>query len=459
MATMPQSFDPYAAIRTLGGFAPIYASGTDDSGFTDPNPQGWQLDWDTARALENTPFRSKYSNVVALPDGRMQVTLQQPGAHKYDTMEAIYAQDPATGQWTLQNDPMQARSRQVSTGESFVRDPLEQFGKDFILPAAAMYFGATALAGAGGASAGAAPAGGVAGGGATGGGAAAGGAAGAAGGAAAGGAAAGGAAGGVAGGTTAGATGMGWGQLAGQVGASLAGSYLQSRAAEDAANVQAGAAREGIAEQRAQLEKMRELLAPYVQAGTPALQGMQALIGLGGQQAQQEAIGAIEQSPLFQSQVRQGEEAMMQNAAATGGLRGGNIQAALAQFRPAMLQQAIDQQYSRLAGLTGLGQQSAAGVGTAGINTGANVGNLLQQQGAAMAGGVLGQASPYASLLQMPMQYAGMQMAMGRNPFGGFGTQQPAAQQTAQPVSGGGLRAPSAESWFTMPQQTTPTGP
>jgi hypothetical protein len=231
---------------------------------------------------------------------------------------------------------------------------------------------------------------------------------------------------------------MGWGQLAGQVGASLAGSYLQSRAAEDAANVQAGAAREGIAEQRAQLEKMRELLAPYVQAGTPALQGMQALIGLGGQQAQQEAIGAIEQSPLFQSQVRQGEEAMMQNAAATGGLRGGNIQAALAQFRPAMLQQAIDQQYSRLAGLTGLGQQSAAGVGTAGINTGANVGNLLQQQGAAMAGGVLGQASPYASLLQMPMQYAGMQMAMGRNPFGGFGgvQQQQPAQQTTQDLMG-----------------------
>lgn len=454
MATVPQSFDPYAAIRTLGGFAPLIAYGPNDD--STGEQVGWQLDVNTARSLGNTPFSTKYSNVVALPDGRMQVTLQQPGAHKYDTMEAIYAKDPTTGQWTLQNDPMQAKSRQVSTGESFVRDPLEQFGKEFVLPAAAMYFGGTALAGAGGAggaAGAAAPAGGAAGG------AAAGGAAAGAGGAAAGGAAAG--AGGAAagaGGATAGATGMGWGQLAGQVGASLAGSYLQSRAAEDAANVQAGVAREGIAEQRAQLEKMRELLAPYVQAGTPALHGMQALIGLGGQQAQQEAIGAIEQSPLFQAQVRQGEEAMMQNAAATGGLRGGNMQAALAQFRPAMLQQAIDQQYSRLAGLTGLGQQSAAGVGTAGINTGQNVGNLLQQQGAAMAGGVLGQAAPYASLLQMPMQYAGMQMAMGRNPFGGFGTQQPAAQPAAQPVSGGGLRAPSGQSWFTMPE-TTPTGP
>jgi hypothetical protein len=101
---------------------------------------------DTARALENTPFRSKYSNVVALPDGRMQVTLQQPDAHKYDTMEAIYAKDPATGQWTLQNDPRTAPTRQVSTGESFVRDPLEKFGKDFVLPAVAMYTGAQFLA-------------------------------------------------------------------------------------------------------------------------------------------------------------------------------------------------------------------------------------------------------------------------------------------------------------------------
>ena len=41
--------------------------------------------------------------------------------------------------------------------------------------------------------------------------------------------------------------------------------------------------------------------------------------------------------------------------------------------------------------MTSLGQQSAAGVGTAGMNTGANVATLLGQQGAAQAGGILGQ--------------------------------------------------------------------
>ena len=94
------------------------------------------------------------------------------------------------------------------------------------------------------------------------------------------------------------------------------------------------------------------------------------------------------------------------------------MQAALAQFRPQMLQQALEQQYSRLGGLTSLGQQSAARVGTAGMNTGVNVGNLLQQQGAAQAGGALGRGAAFGQLAQMPGQLAGYQMATGQNVFG-----------------------------------------
>jgi hypothetical protein len=85
-----------------------------------------------------------------------------------------------------------------------------------------------------------------------------------------------------------------------------------------------------------------------------------------------------------------------------------------------MLQQALEQQYSRLGGLTSLGQQSAARVGTAGMETGVNVGNLLQQQGAAQAGGALGSAAPFAQLAQIPGQLAGYQLATGRNVFGGL---------------------------------------
>jgi hypothetical protein len=183
------------------------------------------------------------------------------------------------------------------------------------------------------------------------------------------------------------------GNAIGKVVGGITGASQQAKAAEAAAGTQAGYAQAGIEEQRRQFDMLTELLRPYVEAGTPALQQQQAFLGLRGAPEQQAAIGALEQSPLFQSAVRQGEEALLQQASATGGLRGGNIQAALAQFRPAMLQEQIAQQYQNLAGLTSLGQRSAAGQGAAGMETAGTIGNLLGQRGAAIAGGQLAKGS------------------------------------------------------------------
>ena len=110
-------------------------------------------------------------------------------------------------------------------------------------------------------------------------------------------------------------------------------------------------------------------LDPYASAGAPALAQQQALLGLRGPQAQQASISAIERSPAFQAQVRQGEEAILQAASATGGLRGGNVQAALAQFRPQMLQREIDLQYGRLGGLTSLGQGTTRDLASMGLQS------------------------------------------------------------------------------------------
>jgi len=173
------------------------------------------------------------------------------------------------------------------------------------------------------------------------------------------------------------------------VGTAIVGGYLsaeaQTEAAETAGEAQTEAARLGVEEQRRQFDQMREILSPYTEAGVGALGGQQALLGLLGPKAQQEAISGIEGSPIFGALARQGEEAILQQASATGGLRGGNVQGALAQFRPAMLQQLIEGQYQKLGRLTGIGQASAAGVGAAGQATGANIANLLAQSGEAQA--------------------------------------------------------------------------
>lgn len=205
-------------------------------------------------------------------------------------------------------------------------------------------------------------------------------------------------------------------------GSQLVGSAMQADAAGEAAGIQAGAASQGIEEQRRQFDAMRELLKPYTEAGVPALEAQQAFLGLKGPEAERAAIERITGGETFQALAGQGEEALLQRASATGGLRGGNIQGALAQFRPALLNSLIEQQYGRLGGMTQLGQRSAAGVGAAGMETGTNVANLLSQQGAALAGGELGQAKAYGQLFNMPAQFLGMQMGAGGKAGMGFGS-------------------------------------
>lgn len=173
------------------------------------------------------------------------------------------------------------------------------------------------------------------------------------------------------------------------VGASAYSAKKSAKAGQKAADTQAEASDQAIAEQRRQYDEMVKLLSPYVKAGTGALSSQQNILGLNGAGAQKAAISGIEQSPYFQSVAKQGENAILQNASATGGLRGGNTQGALAQFRPGLLNQLVQQQYQNLGGLTQLGQSSAAGQASAGMNTGANIGNLLGQRGQAIAGGQL----------------------------------------------------------------------
>lgn len=125
------------------------------------------------------------------------------------------------------------------------------------------------------------------------------------------------------------------------------------------------------------------------------MQAQQAQTGAMGTADQQQAaaVAKFENSPYFQAITRQAENAILQNTAATGGLRGGNVQGALSATRPILLQNLIDKQLANLSGLSSLGQNAAAGVGNAGMTTGSQVNQSLGQMGAAQAGGILGQSN------------------------------------------------------------------
>lgn len=170
------------------------------------------------------------------------------------------------------------------------------------------------------------------------------------------------------------------------IGGGLLQRNTQRQAAAQASDAQIQMSEAGMNELRTQFANLQELLKPYVEVGPEALQGQRAIVGLGGPAEEAAQIARIEQSPLFQAQVRQGEEALLQGASATGGLRGGNIQAALAQFRPGMLQSQIDLQYERLGGLTTLGQKSAAAQAGAGMGLAESLSGLYGDIGASRAG-------------------------------------------------------------------------
>lgn len=181
---------------------------------------------------------------------------------------------------------------------------------------------------------------------------------------------------------------------------SILSSNAQARAAKSATGAQTEAAYAGIDEQRRQFDKLQELLKPYVEAGAGAMGAQQGMLGLKGAQEQQAALTALEQSPFFQGLVQQGENALLQQSSATGGLRGGNLQAALAQFRPNMLGQAFSDQFNRLGGLTQLGQASAAGQGAAGMGMAGQIANLLGDVGKAQAIGSLAKGQIQSNMWQ-----------------------------------------------------------
>lgn len=182
------------------------------------------------------------------------------------------------------------------------------------------------------------------------------------------------------------------------IGASAISANASSKAGDKAANAQIEAADMGVAESRRQFDFINELLSPYVSAGTDALSQQMTLAGMNGEAAQLAAIEQIQGGSEFQSLLDAGESAILANASATGGLRGGNTQRALGELSPEILSSLIDKQYQRLGGFAAQGQNAAAGLGSAAVSTGDRVSTLFGQSGAAAAGAHLASGNAQAQL-------------------------------------------------------------
>lgn len=203
---------------------------------------------------------------------------------------------------------------------------------------------------------------------------------------------------------------------------------ISSNASSKASAAQTAAADAGVQVQQNALDSQNQhfdaisnLLSPYISSGNNANTAAGNLAGANGAGPQAQAIAGIQNGPVFQGENKLGQDAILQNAAATGGLRGGNVQGALAQFSPALLNSLINQQYGQLAGLSSTGAQAGVGLGgvssqfaNVGANTSNSIGTLLNTAGAAQAGGIISGANAINSGISSAV--GGLGYALGSSP-------------------------------------------
>lgn len=186
--------------------------------------------------------------------------------------------------------------------------------------------------------------------------------------------------------------------LAISAGTSILSGLAGGKGASRAAKIQAQAYQQGLAQQQQQFQQTQQNFAPFLQAGQGALGGVQNLLGLNGNESQGSAIDALKNSPMFQSLFNTGNEAILQNAAATGGLRGGNTQNSLARFGSDTLAQVIQSQLGNLGGLVNIGAGSAGQLGSLGQQNSNAQSQLYGQIGNANAAKAI---APYNAFQQV----------------------------------------------------------
>lgn len=180
---------------------------------------------------------------------------------------------------------------------------------------------------------------------------------------------------------------------------------------------------------------------PFTEGGGQAFQQQLALSGARGQEAFDQANM---ESPYVRYLQEQGERAVTRNAAALGGLRGGNVMLELQRQGQGLAGQGLQQQFNNLNTLSGFGMQGAAGQSgvaqgegnlVSGITTqaGRDLANISQQAAQQRAQAMMAQANMQAqgrtdagNLLagqgmQTQQQLANLALQQGQNAQNIFG--------------------------------------
>ena len=211
------------------------------------------------------------------------------------------------------------------------------------------------------------------------------------------------------------------------IGSAAIGAGASIFGASKAAKAQKKAAQQANQLQMAMFNRMQENQAPYMGIGKQASDLMSnKLLDFTKPVIMDQA--ALEATPGYQFNLKQGLKSV-QNSAAARGL--GNSGAALkgaAQYATGLADSTYQNQfnnavtnqtnaYNRLMGVIGMGQNAAAGVGNAGIQTGTNIGQNQIGVGNAKAGAIMAGANALGNFANTVGGYA-MTNAMMNGMYG-----------------------------------------
>jgi hypothetical protein len=209
-------------------------------------------------------------------------------------------------------------------------------------------------------------------------------------------------------------------------GAILGGALISGNAAQSAAGTQAAGAGRAADLQQQMYQQTRSDLAPWMQGGQVALSQLQSQLP---QFTQPFGMQQFQESPAYQFNLEQGQQAINKGAAARGGFYQPGTLQDIARFSQGLASNEFQNAFgnyntnlnniwNRLSGLSGSGQNAAAGLGGFATQTGANIGNAITGGANAQAAGQVGQANALTGALGQGYNAYMMQQLLGRNQQG-----------------------------------------
>jgi len=250
------------------------------------------------------------------------------------------------------------------------------------------------------------------------------------------------------------------------IGSAVVGGVMASDAAGDAADASSAASAASVGEQRRQYDLSRADQAPYLAAGTGAVNRLGAGVAAGGE------FGAAtpfdfrydqNTDPGYAFRFSEGMKGLERSAAARGGLLSGATLRGITRYGQDMGSQEYqnafnryttgfnantgerNQLYNRLAGVAGTGQTATNQIGAQGANMASNIGNAYMNNAANQGNAAMAAAGQRQSAFGGAANVLGRMY--GRNPYG-VG-QQLSNQYGYENVygAGGGGQVPDSVNW------------